>query len=326
MIPILQKFALLFLGLVSLATTLNATPLVYWVDRNPSNESNGKVSRVNPDTLLVEDLVTANEDGIQGPIGIAIDSASQKVYWADRGSQKIQRSNVDGSGVVDILDSGDGLSSPFGLEVDFGGQKLYWTDIGNDTIRRSNLDGSNVENVITSGLGRVENIALDLVNNKIYWADQGTNKRIRRADLNGTDSGVETLITSGLNAPEGIEIDPVSGKIYWTDRGNNTVKRANLDGSGIEVLFNSSDGVSGAGGIVLDDTTQILYWTDFGTGKIFQGNADGSGSVVELASGLINPRGIALFDTNVVPEPSTFVLGSLFCLLLSFLCRKKNLI
>jgi hypothetical protein len=48
----------------------------------------------------VEDL------GIRGlriPWGIALDVASGKVYWTDAGSDKIQRANLDGSGVEDLI-------------------------------------------------------------------------------------------------------------------------------------------------------------------------------------------------------------------------------
>jgi DNA-binding beta-propeller fold protein YncE len=71
------------------------------------------------------------------------------MYWADKGTDKIQRANLDGSGVEDII---TGLTYPAGIALDIPGGKIYWTDFYNDKIQRANLDGSNVEDLITTGL------------------------------------------------------------------------------------------------------------------------------------------------------------------------------
>ena len=80
------------------------------------------------------------------------------LYWTDAGSDRIQRSRLDGSGVEDVIDSG--LVNPRGLAVDEAAGQLYWTDYGSDRIQRSNLDGSQVEDVVT-GLQTPLSLALD---------------------------------------------------------------------------------------------------------------------------------------------------------------------
>lgn len=78
---------------------------------------------------------------------MAIDYETDKLYWTTDENKKIQRANVDGSSVEDIL-TFSGQERPFGIYIDKKSNKLYWTDYGLDKIFRSDLDGSNQEDVL----------------------------------------------------------------------------------------------------------------------------------------------------------------------------------
>ena len=135
-----------------------------------------------------------------------------KMYWTDAYTDKIQRSNLDGSDVEDLVTTE--LSSPYGIALDVAGGKMYWTDAGTGKIQRSNLDGSDVEDLVTTGLERPQGIALDVAGGKMYWTD-ATADRIQRSNLDG--SGVEDLVNIRFNYPYGIALDVAGGKMYWTD-------------------------------------------------------------------------------------------------------------
>ncbi len=218
------------------------------------------------------------------------DAGVGKMYWVDWDTAKIQRANLDGSGVEDLVTSG--LREPFGLALDLGAGKMYWTDIGTAKIQRANLDGSGVEDLVTSGLGEPVDLELDLGAGKMYWPDWDTAK-IQRANLDG--SGVEDLVT-GIHGPASLALDVGGGKLYWADVGTDLdflegvekIQRANLDGSGVEDLVT---------GLVVPISLALgsdkLYWTDIGTAKIQRANLDGSG-VEDLVTGLNLPIGLAL--------------------------------
>ncbi len=182
-----------------------------------------------------------------------------KMYWVDTG--KIQRANLDGSNVEDLITTG--LSAPDGIALDVERGKMYWTDWIADKIQRANLDGSNVEDLITTGSYGLRGIALDVERGKMYWTDWYTAK-IQRANLNG--SNVEDLITTGLKSLDGIALDVERGKMYWTDYGTNKIQRANLDGSNVEDLITT--GLRLPRGIALDVERGKMYWTDYSTNKI----------------------------------------------------------
>ncbi|MDE2889523.1 MAG: hypothetical protein OXR72_15045, partial [Gemmatimonadota bacterium] len=48
----------------------------------------------------------------------ALDPGSDKMYWTDWGTGKIQRANLDGGSVEDLVTSG--LQWPFGIALDMG--------------------------------------------------------------------------------------------------------------------------------------------------------------------------------------------------------------
>ena len=272
-------------------------------------------------------------------------SASRwKMYWTDEGTDKIQRSNLDGSGVEDLVTTG--LEAPESIALDVSGGKMYWTEQGTDKIQRSNLDGSGVEDLVTTGLDRPDGIALDVSGGKMYWTDWGTDK-IQRSNLDGsgvedlisglvaspvgialdvaggkmywanagdTDkiqrsnldgSGIEDLVTTGLEAPSGIALDVSDGKMYWTDWYMDKIQRSNLDGSDVEDLVTT--GLDRPGGIALDVSGSKMYWTDWGTHEIQRSNLDGSGVEELVTTGLDEPSGIALGLVPIEPGPDLVV-------------------
>ena len=195
------------------------------------------------------------------------------MYWT--GFDTIQRANLDGSEVEDLVASG--LVAPDGLALDLGGGKMYWTDSGTATIQRANLDGSEVEDLVTSGLVAPDGLTLDPGAGKMYWTDKGTAK-IQRANLDGSE--VEDLIASGLLRPEGLALDPDAGKIYWVDVRTAKIQRANLDGSEVEDLITS--GLNGPIGLALDLRSNYRIHQQQGTVLYFPDYVDGGGWSVQL--------------------------------------------
>ena len=101
------------------------------------------------------------------------------IYWTDWGTEKIQRANLDGSNVEDLVTRTQGLRGPSDIALDVVGGKMYWTDGGTDKIQRANLDGSNIEDLVTrtQGLEAPRGIALDVEGGKMYWTDTGARKK-----------------------------------------------------------------------------------------------------------------------------------------------------
>lgn len=168
------------------------------------------------------------------PRYIALDVQRKKMYWVNDMLDHIQRANLDGSDVEDLVTSWTFSNA---LTLDRNRGKIYWTDYSMNAIRRANLDGSHVEDLVTT-MGEPVSLALDVARGKIYWTiwSEGPGPRtIQRANLDG--SNIEYILTNSEPLTS-LTLDPVGAKIYWiasepdTDIGK--IQRANLDGSDIE--------------------------------------------------------------------------------------------
>ncbi len=142
---------------------------------------------------------------------------------------------------------------------------IFWED--GFQIRRMDFANPRVQDIITEGTSDVEDIALDITNRKIYWANS---RDIKRANLDGT--GVEDVIT-GLYYT-GLALDVSAGKIYWGDDDlSSNIKRANLDGTDAENVVKIERWFSN---ITLDAVGGKIYWTTYYDGGIWGANLDGN--------------------------------------------------
>ena len=221
---------------------------------------------------------------LDAPVDPVAVARPTKIYWTGWDTGKIQRANLDGSNVEDLV---TGLHLVGTLALDMASGKMYWIDLGPGKIQRANLDGSNVEDLVT-GLESPIGLALDIAGGKMYWTDRDLDK-IQRANLDG--SNVEDLITTGILHPLWLALDIAGGKMYWTDLLTGKIQRANLDGSNVEDLVTGLVPI----GLALDIAGGKMYWTwsSLSTGKIQRANLDGS-NVEDLVTGLGGPIGLAL--------------------------------
>jgi low density lipoprotein receptor-related protein 5/6 len=186
--------------------TLNA--YLYWAE-------SGKIMRVGLDgsgTNVVVDLSNDSRSGAVG--GLALDFENSKLYWTNLSKDKIQRSNLDGSSVEDVITD---QRDPSAIVVDPESDMLLFTGIptSGGYIRRANLDGSNIENMVT-GLYLPYGLAFDTENKKILWTDMISND-IQRANPDG--SAIEEVLAEDLDNPTTIVLDASEQKLYFIDKG-----------------------------------------------------------------------------------------------------------
>ena len=167
---------------------------------------------------------------------------------------------------------------------------MYWVNTNNGTFHR--LVGTEVESLVPN-VRNATSLAIDVENEKLYWAEQTskTTGRIRRANLDGTNVRLVKDLTS---APQGIALDPAGGKIYLTNAWG---KVQRLDVSGSNFQPNLITELDTPRGLALDVSGGKVYWTER-PGRIRRANLDGS-NVENVATGLGNPINIAISGDTV---------------------------
>ena len=170
---------------------------------------------------------------------------------------------------------------------------MYWVDADVGTLQ--SLTGSSVDRLLPN-VQNANSVAVDMVGDKVYWAEQTGNNsgRLRRANLNGTNVQLIRELTS---VPHQLALDTTNGKLYLTNsRGK--VQQMNLNGSSFQPDFVVNLEVPR--GIVVDAAGGKVYWTEQTgdrSGRIR--SADLNGSNVRLVKELTSvPQGLALDTAN----------------------------
>jgi sugar lactone lactonase YvrE len=246
---------------------------LYWTDMGVPNRNDGKIERADLDGGNRRTIIP--EGATFTPKQLTLDRKSRKLYWSDREGMRVMRSNLDGSQIETLVESGHGegdRSNPsnwcVGITVDTERGHIYWTQKGGDNAEHGSILRANIE--IPKG----------------------------QTAANRTDI---TALFEGLPEPIDLELDHTNRVLYWTDRGDpprgNTVNRTPIDGKLSQniVLGHLMEGI----GIALDVPGDRMYVTDLG-GSVYSARLDGSDKrVLAIAQG--NLAGIAyaeIFSTE----------------------------
>ena len=197
----------------------------------------------NTDLLYISGSVQA--------FGIALHVESGYIYFTNIAKGHVERMGIEmPSGETaynrtDIENIVDFLSTPLEIKIDQVNDKLYYVDgiSPNCKINRCDLDGSNLETVVTSDnpSQSIGGIALDILENKIYFGVYGIDPRIMVANIDGTN---KEIVYSGFvdvgRQPLYLSIDYLRSQLYWGERIGHLVEKIDLDGSNHEIVITGS--------------------------------------------------------------------------------------
>jgi hypothetical protein len=245
---------------------------IYWTNMGIPSVNDGSVNRADLDGGNLVTVVP--EGGTFTPKQLQLDLKNGKLYWSDREGMRVMRSNLDGSQIETLVQTGQGETDRrdarnwcVGIALDVAGGKLYWTQKGNDN----------------AGQGRIFRANLDIPQHQTP---------AHRKDIE--------LLFEGLPEPIDLDLDLTKRILYWTDRGDpprgNTVNRAPMDSAPAhrkdpEIVFNH---LMEAIGLSLDLPRERMFLTDFG-GSVYSAHLDGSNRKT-LLSAQGNLTGIAYAD------------------------------
>lgn len=266
------------------STTLDITIVtgdeIYFIDY-----SDKKIAKfaINAPATVTNVLDITDKNGL----ALAYNATNGKIYFSGIDAEDVGgvwTVNIDGTGVANIITD---LYDPYGIALNVAGNKIYVADEadGDDIghIFRSNLDGTGTTAVVTMEGAQFRAVALDLVNNKMYYYEV-YDENLYIANLDGGD---EEIIVEGVYG-YAIKVDTENNKIYFDDQNSGELKRTDLNGENMATISAVEDRVFG---IDIDTDNDKLYWSVRGDGAIYQSNLDGSGKVT-IKSGLSSPRGI----------------------------------
>ncbi len=263
-----------FLCLV-IACTARAADSIYW-----ANAENNTISHAN----LAGGggaAVPIASPFVDTPVGLAVDAANGKLYWANPAEAKvvppsIGSANLDGSGAGLLNLAGAPQQSPSALAIDVKAGRVYWSDESTPGIFFANLSGGAVGTIDTTGvtLEDPNNLVVHPAAGKIYWEDKGS---IAFANLGGGGSG--GLLDLGATPIElaGTAIDASSNRIYWVDAETDTIHFTSLSGGAGGVVDTTGAVLREPVGLAIDPEAGRIYWADFLSNTIGFASLKGGG-------------------------------------------------
>lgn len=145
-------------------------------------------------------------------------------------------------------------------------------------IRKVSLNIGSKASSIVSIVGKVGvGLAVDSVNNKIYYTDFNTKPEGKIWRMNMDGSNMEAIV-SGIVDPYSIAVNVAGNKIYWADDAGN-ISRVNLDGSQLERQFVTVPGGQ-MRGVAYNSKTNKLYFYEAKEEKLYVVNSDGTAKQV----------------------------------------------
>jgi DNA-binding beta-propeller fold protein YncE len=272
-----------------------------------SDYGNGTINRINVPGGPVQTLVS----GLGRPWGITVDPVNQYIYYGiadSANTQRITRSNLDGSNPVAILSGGNRRISS--VELDVPNNWLYFVDGNARTINRIHLNGTGEQLLATGTLNGPLDVEVDAATNSMYWTQIiSTSSQIFRSNLDGTNT---QLLFGDQGFYYDLAVDPAKGFIYFADQHPNAhaIRRINLDGTN-PVTIVAQAGLEPSG-LEIDFNEGRLYWSRRDTPALWRANLDGSNPEQFSNPANFGPSNYTIdLALGPVPEPGSWVIASL---------------
>jgi DNA-binding beta-propeller fold protein YncE len=240
---------------------------IYWTNMGNPKANDGTIDRADLDGTNVTNIVPPGATWT--PKQLQLDPKNRKLYWSDREGMRVMRSNLDGSNIETLVETGHGDADRrdarnwcVGIAVDVNGGKFYWTQKGNDNAGQGRIFRAGLEipkgqtpanrqdiEVLYDNLPEPIDLDLDLSNRMIYWTDRGDPPRgntVNRAPMDpvpGTRKEPE-IVFNHLMEGIGLSLDLENKRMFLTDLGG-SVYSANLDGSNQKNLLIAQGNLSG---------------------------------------------------------------------------------
>ncbi|KAL3854930.1 hypothetical protein ACJMK2_014165, partial [Sinanodonta woodiana] len=221
-------------------------------------------------------------------------AANDSIFWADTKVNSILRIKRDLSGRETILKAA--ISSVEGLAVDWIAGNVYWTDADHDTVEVSRLDGSNRYVLLSGGMEKPRSIAVHPTEGIFFWADWGSEPKIEKACLDGSN---RTVFVSKINitTPYGLTIDYETNMLYWCDKSLDIIEKVDISTGDRSLIVhgNITDCMS------MTVFKDYIYWIDTtdNKGAIKRANKiDGSSVEIVRQSLGTRLRDIKAFDAE----------------------------
>ena len=239
---------------------------LYWTNMGVPNLNDGSIERADIDGKNRK--VVIPEGGTFTPKQLHLDRTNGKLYWSDREGMRAMRSNLDGSQIETLIETGRGDADRrdmtrwcVGITVDSTRGQIYWTQKGPDNAGRGRVCRANIEipegenaanrsdiEVLFDRLPEPIDLELDLNHRVLYWTDRGDPPRGNTVNRISIDAkprpSAPEIVLTHLMEGIGIALDVPGDRTFLSDLGG-SIYCARLDGSEERALLYAQGNLTG---------------------------------------------------------------------------------
>ncbi|XP_034564755.1 low-density lipoprotein receptor-related protein 2-like isoform X2 [Notolabrus celidotus] len=189
---------------------------VYWLSPDFQSIRWADMSNTNKKGTLIK--------GVKSDF-IAVDWVGRNLYWVDGLvgqilAVKLGDVTVRSQDFTVVL--GEDLEQPSSLVLLPHKGLMLWSEIGSTPqIEQSGMDGSKRKVVISRGLIWPVSLAFDLLDNRVYWADEKM-RCIGSASLDGENVKILQL----AETPSPFSVTVFNDRVFWSDTKRRTIRSA----------------------------------------------------------------------------------------------------
>ena len=232
---------------------------IYWTNMGNPKANDGSIERADLDGGHTTNIIPIGETFT--PKQLQLDKQHGKIYWSDREGMRVMRSNLDGSNIETLVETGHGEADRLdarnwcvGIALDVENGKLYWTQKGNEKAGQGRIFRASLEipkgqtpanrkdiELLFDELPEPIDLDLDLGNRMMYWTDRGDPPRGNTVNRAPMDAAREKrkdpeILVHHLKEGIGLALDLKGGRMFITDL-DGSVYSANIDGSNKKELL-----------------------------------------------------------------------------------------
>lgn len=225
--------------------------------------------------------------GLRGSGEVVVYSTSSAAQ-ANNTVSDVAHSIFTASGAT--VNGGNGVTRCTALAVDSSAQKIFLLDGPGKMIWSMNEDGSGLASVASISTSTPTDLALDTVNEQIYFTTSSYTQSGNTIQKVGYAGGAPTLLftASGANSRcTALSLDLVHSEIVFADAGSNALWSVTLTGGDLTLIKNNL--AAAPLDLALDVTNQFIYyvtgsWSE-GSNTVQRLNYNGSSPTTLLTAG-----------------------------------------
>lgn len=188
---------------------------------------------------IKEEKYTIITSGIEKPEGLAIDWYTDKIYWTDGETNRIEVASLNGKHQK-VLFWTD-LDQPRAIAVVPSERLVIWTDWGeNPKIERASMDGDPITRMIlvNDRIFWPNGLTVDLENKLIYWVD-GNLLILDVMNLDGSNRRNVVKNLQHLTYPYSVTY--FNGMLFWSDWNSGSVNSYNINTTETKEVVDTAD-------------------------------------------------------------------------------------